>query len=64
MSESNTPSRGEVSEVTSFDAEESGAPITDGDAIAGNPDFESGSAQEPEPEAGPNGNPHRDKDTH
>ncbi len=54
----------ELSEVGRLDAEDAETPIADGDATAGYPDSESGEAQEPEPEAGPNANPHRDYDTH
>ena len=54
----------ELSEVGRLDHEEAETPIADGDATAGYPDSESGDAQEPEPEAGPNANPHRDQDTH
>lgn len=54
----------ELSEVGRLDPEEADTPIADGDATAGYPDGESGAAQEPEPEAGPNANPHRDQDTH
>ncbi|MGO4258533.1 hypothetical protein [Marmoricola sp. RAF53] len=57
-------SAGEVSEVAALDPDAADTPISDGDATAGYPDSESGSAQEPEPEAGPNANPHRDRDTH
>ncbi len=46
-----------------MDPEEADTPIADGDATAGYPDSESGDPQEPEPEAGPNANPHRDHDT-
>ena len=53
----------EVSEVASMDPAEAETPIADGDATAGYPESESGAAQEPEPEAGPNANPHRDQDT-
>ena len=54
----------QVSEVGGMDGDEADTPIADGDAAAGYPDSESGDAQEPEPEAGPNANPHRDQDTH
>lgn len=54
----------ELSEVGRLDPEDADTPIADGDATAGYPDSESGEAQEPEPEAGPNANPHRDYDTH
>lgn len=65
MSEpSNAKDDAQVSEVGSMDDDEAETPIADGDAAAGYPDSESGEAQEPEPEAGPNANPHRDKDTH
>ncbi|WP_147381459.1 hypothetical protein [Nocardioides immobilis] len=53
----------EVSEVSRMDPEEADTPIADGDAAAGYPESESGDPQEPEPEAGPNANPHRDHDT-
>jgi hypothetical protein len=53
----------EVSEVSRMDGEEADTPIVDGDATAGYPDSESGEPQEPEPEAGPNADVHRDKDT-
>ena len=56
------PEDGQVSEVS--DMPDGDATISDGDSVAGNPDSESGEAQEPEPEAGPNANPHRDQDTH
>lgn len=46
-----------------MDPDEAETPIADGDATAGYPESESGEAQEPEPEAGPNANPHRDQDT-
>ena len=55
--------QGEVSEVDRLDAEEADTPISDADAAAGYPASESGAPQEPEPEAGPNANPHRDQDT-
>jgi hypothetical protein len=54
----------QVSEVAGLDEAAADTPIADGDATAGYPDSESGRAQEPEPEAGPNANPHRDVDTH
>lgn len=58
------PSEGAaVSEVNRMDPAEADTPIADGDAAAGYPPSESGEAQEPEPEAGPNANPHRDQDT-
>jgi hypothetical protein len=55
---------GQVSEVANLDPARAATPIVDGDATAGYPTSESGDAQEPGPEAGPNGNPHRDQDTH
>lgn len=55
---------GQVSEVSAMGDEGADTPIVDGDATAGYPESESGRPQEPEPEAGPNANPHRDKDTH
>lgn len=58
------PAHGEVSEVSALDPDRAETPIADGDATAGYPDSESGTAQEPEPEAGPNANPHRDENTH
>ncbi|QBX55122.1 hypothetical protein EXE58_06405 [Nocardioides seonyuensis] len=54
----------QVSEVGSLDEEKADTPLADGDSTAGYPASESGDAQEPEPEAGPNANPHRDEDTH
>lgn len=57
-------SSGQVSEVARLDEDESDTPISDGDAAAGYPTSESGEAQEPAPEAGPNANPNRDDDTH
>ncbi|MET3963267.1 hypothetical protein ABIE44_003201 [Marmoricola sp. OAE513] len=59
-----TENEGQVSEVANLDPAREETPIADGDAAAGYPDSESGAAQEPEPEAGPNANPHRDQDTH
>jgi hypothetical protein len=53
----------EVSEVNRMDSEDADTPVVDGDATAGYPTSESGEAQEPEPEAGPNADVHRDKDT-
>ena len=55
---------GQVSETGRLDPDDADTPIADGDATAGYPQSESGEAQEPEPEAGPNANPHRDQDTH
>ncbi|KAA1427725.1 hypothetical protein [Nocardioides antri] len=52
-----------VSEVGRMDPADADTPIADGDAAASYPTSESGEAQEPEPEAGPNANPHRDEDT-
>ena len=57
-------SEGQVSEVGSLDEEKADTPLVDGDSTAGYPASESGDAQEPEPEAGPNANPHRGEDTH
>ncbi|MEZ0577287.1 hypothetical protein [Nocardioides sp. MH1] len=54
---------GEVSEVGRLEPDDADTPVVDGDATAGYPDSESGDAQEPEPEAGPNADPHRDQDT-
>lgn len=53
----------EVSEVSQMDPDDADTPIADGDAAAGYPDSESGEAQEPEPEAGPNADTHRDQDS-
>lgn len=53
---------GQVSEVSGLDEQESDTPVVDGDATAGYPASESGEPQEPEPEAGPNADPHRDID--
>ncbi len=53
----------ELSEVNRLDPDDADTPITDGDATAGYPESESGEAQEPEPEAGPNADPHRDYDS-
>lgn len=65
MSESSAPEGdGQVSEVTNLDPARAEAPIADGDATAGYPEGESGQAQEPTPDAGPNANPHRDQNTH
>lgn len=58
------PVEGEVSDVVRLDPSEAETPIADGDSTAGYPSSESGSAQESEPEAGPNAHPHRDKNTH
>lgn len=58
------PGEGEVSDVVNLDPSDAETPIADGDATAGYPVSESGSAQESEPEAGPNANPHRDQNTH
>lgn len=55
---------GQVSEVDNLDPDREETPIVDGDTTAGYPDSESGDAQEPVPEAGPNANPHRDQNTH
>ncbi len=65
MSESDnrTEGDGQVSEVDSMDSGDADTPIVDGDATAGYPDSESGQPQEPEPEAGPNADVHRDEDT-
>lgn len=52
----------EVSEVGRMDPDDADTPIADGDAAAGYPESESGEAQEPEPEAGPNADPHKDQD--
>lgn len=51
---------GQVSEVASLDKDEADTPIVDGDATAGYPESEAGHPQEPEPEAGPNADTHRD----
>lgn len=64
MSESSSRTEGQVSEVGRLEPDAADTPISDGDATAGYPEGESGDAQEPEPEAGPNANPHRDVDTH
>ncbi len=65
MSESDNRPEGDaqVSEVDSMDSTDADTPVVDGDATAGYPDSESGKAQEPEPEAGPNADVHRDEDT-
>ena len=64
MSESRDPNEdGEVSEVSEMNGDDADTPIADGDATAGYPDSESGEAQEPEPEAGPNADVHRDEET-
>jgi|GEM_PF-5722488 len=55
---------GQVSAVSGMDPDDADTPIAPADATAGYPDSESGEPQEPEPEAGPNANPHRDQDTH
>lgn len=55
---------GQVSEIANLDPDRTTTPIVDGDSTAGYPESESGRAQEPDPEAGPNANPHRDQDTH
>lgn len=55
---------GQVSETQSLDPAEAETPIADGDAVAAYPESESGSPQEPEPEAGPNADPHRDVDAY
>lgn len=52
----------ELSEVNRMDPDDEDTPIADGDAVAGYPDSESGEPQEPEPEAGPNADPHKDQD--
>ena len=54
----------EVSEVGGLHGDEADTPVVDGDSTAGYPDSESGDAQEPEPEAGPNANPHKEQGTH
>lgn len=59
-----TEAGGQVSEVNNLDPADSETPLVDGDSTAGYPTSESGRAQEPEPEAGPNANPHRDRNTH
>lgn len=65
MSRSEEPEpEGQVSEVSGLDPEDADTPVVDGDSTAGYPESESGDPQEPEPEAGPNANPHRDRDTH
>lgn len=51
----------EVSEVNDLDPADAQTPVVDGDATAGYPDSESGEAQEPEPEAGPNADVNRDR---
>lgn len=56
-------SNGEVSDVANLDRGRAGEPIADGDATACYPEGESEKVQEPEPEAGPNANPHRDQYT-
>lgn len=65
MSEPTSPGKddAEVSEVSGMDGDEADTPIVDGDATAGYPDSESGEAQEPEPEAGPNADVHKDEDS-
>ncbi len=64
MSDQRNPQdEGQVSEVGGLESEDADTPITDGDAVAGYPESESGSPDEPE-EAGPNANPHRDQGTH
>ena len=62
--QNDSDSEGQVSEVANLDQEKADTPLADGDSTAGYPASESGDAQEPEPEAGPNANPHRDEDTH
>ena len=53
----------EVSEVNQLNPDDADTPIADGDAAAGYPDSESGEPQEPEPEADPNADTHRDQDS-
>lgn len=56
--------QGQVSEVTSLDPDAADTPISDADAVAGQPDQESGDVQEEPKEAGPNarsGSPEQEK---
>jgi len=46
-----------------MEGDEADTPVVDGDSTAGYPDSESGEPQEPEPEAGPNADVHRDHDS-
>lgn len=55
---------GQVSEVNNLDPADADTPLADGDATSAYPESESGEAQEPETESGPNANPHRDQNTH
>lgn len=57
------PDDAAVSEVSGMDGDEADTPVVDGDSTAGYPDSESGEPQEPEPEAGPNADIHRDHDS-
>ena len=55
---------GQLSEVASLDPGAADTPISDADAVAGQPDQESGEVQEEVKEAGPNarsGSPEQDK---
>jgi hypothetical protein len=56
--------QGQVSEVTSLDPDAADTPISDADAVAGQPGGESGEVQEEIKEAGPNarsGSPEQEK---
>ena len=55
------PDRGEVSEVQRLDPEDADTPISDGDAVGGYPESESGEPAEGE-ELGPDADQFRDRD--